>query len=110
MNGTYSPNLLSYNNQGRSQFLVWGVIWAKKIAGPKNVWGGLKKCQRKKIPPAAKICFETNLANNISPSPKGLMGFISFWGAIFLFWGGRLSPLNPCLATSLAVKQHIPNT
>jgi len=37
--------------------------------------------------------FETNLAKNISPSPKGLMGFILFGGAIFLF--GGLSPPKP---------------
>jgi len=34
-----------------------------------------------------------NLAKNISPSPKGLIGFISFGGAIF-FWG-LLKPPKP---------------
>jgi len=33
------------------------------------------------------------IEKNISPSKKGLMGFISFGGAIFLF-RGRLKPLQ----------------
>jgi len=40
-----------------------------------------------------KKVVETNIAKNISPRPKGLMGFISFGGAIFLF--GGLSPPKP---------------
>jgi len=33
------------------------------------------------------IRFETILAKNISPSPKGLMGFISFGGLYFCLGG-----------------------
>jgi len=57
-----------------------------------------------KIPPAAGsinqsniitfiYIFETNLAKNISPSPKGLMGFILYGGLYFCFVG--LSPPPP---------------
>jgi len=63
-----------------------------------------KKVSEKKNLPAAEISFETNLAKSIGPSPKGLVGFLSFeGGAIFLLWGGGLEPPSPspCLATSL---------
>jgi len=72
-----------------------GQIWAKNKCGGLNFFGGgLKKCQRKTIQPAAEICFETNLAKNIRPSPKGLMGFISFGGNIFV-WGAYAPPPKP---------------
>jgi len=39
--------------------------------------------------------IETNLAKNISPSPKGLMGFISCGEAIFLFGSRGLAHPKP---------------
>jgi len=42
----------------------------------------------------------TNLAKNICPSPKGLMGFISF-RALYFYLGGSLAPPSPYLATSM---------
>jgi len=45
-----------------------------------------------------RLFFETNLAKNISPSPKGLMGFISFGGYIFVGGWGLNSPFNPLQA------------
>jgi len=44
-----------------------------------------------------------NLAKNISPGQKGLMGFISFGGLYFCFGGLKLPP-SPCLVTSLERK------
>jgi len=73
--------------QGRSQdFWFREANLGLNFFGEGANLGGNKIGAEKRIPHGAEFCFETNLAKNISPS--GLMGFISFRGAIFLFWGG----------------------
>jgi len=72
--GTYS-GFLDWGGLIWAETNVGGLIWAEQIAA-KNT-----------IPLAAQILFEKNLAKHISPSPKVLMGFVWFGGAIFLVWG-----------------------
>jgi len=57
----------------------------------------------KTISACSGLFLKTNLAKNISPTPEGLMGFISFGG---LYFG---PPPSPCLPTSLRMTlSHCP--